>query len=173
MTRLRRLVNIAKQAMEFRQHKPGKVWYSLIKDQNGRSVGARIKCIGCDKAAHVTVYPQPNEIDIAGEAVALNCTFFAGSVSTDTMNPIYLIRAFLPLAEKLFTGKEDRDELFRIRERDERPCGWQDTGDDWLDRLNEDFDFLVDGLNTCAPKYMYFGAHPDDGANYGFWDIPH
>jgi len=170
MTRLRKLVNEAKRSMENRGHKPGRVQYALLKDQNGHPIGARIRCIGCHKPVFVTVYPQANEIDIGGEGVALNCDYF-GSVSTDTVNPIHLIRAFLPVADKLFTGKKDTDELFRIRERVER--GYQKTcGEEWQDRVNEDLDFLVDGLNTCAPVGMYFGSHPTDGANYGFWKIP-
>ena len=33
----------------------------------------------------------------------------------------------------------------------------------------EYLDTLFDELNNQAPPFAYFGAHPDDGADYGFW----
>lgn len=34
--------------------------------------------------------------------------------------------------------------------------------------LNED---IWDYLNGVAPKGYYFGAHPGDGSDYGFWKV--
>lgn len=33
----------------------------------------------------------------------------------------------------------------------------------------EDLDTLIDALNSIAPAYTYFGAHPGDGSDFGFW----
>lgn len=33
-----------------------------------------------------------------------------------------------------------------------------------------DLDYLFDMLNQYAPDGYYFGAHPGDGSDYGFWE---
>jgi hypothetical protein len=37
--------------------------------------------------------------------------------------------------------------------------------EDWVDEVNE----LMDDLERLAPEGYYFGAHPGDGSDFGFW----
>ena len=41
----------------------------------------------------------------------------------------------------------------------------------WADRSNakDVLDALKDCLNELCPPFVYFGAHPSDGADFGFW----
>lgn len=75
MRRIDRLIKEAKESMIFRGHKPtrtdvsklggirtAKRWYSVI-----------IYCKDCDMWVQCLDKPDPNQIDIGGPAVALNC----------------------------------------------------------------------------------------------------
>lgn len=66
-TKLRRLKSEALEACRFRGHKM-LPWLT--------SIGARYhktQCETCKRFAFVCLRPLPNEVDIFGEAVALNC----------------------------------------------------------------------------------------------------
>ncbi len=119
-------------------------------------------------------------------AAALGNPFPLGSVSSGTLRPEDLIPAFVAKLDEL---KEDLslslstsagfdetqvvkarvseidDFLARI-ERDQQDPKYFDgenIGANW------DMGALEDYLGTFAPPYVYFGAHPGDGADFGFW----
>lgn len=71
-----------------------------------------------------------------------------GSVSTDTLKESDLIEAFKDVYEYL-TG-----EVWHVT-----ACDDEEVGE------------LLDALNQLCPENMYFGPHPGDGADFGFWEF--
>jgi len=67
MTTLRTLKNEARESANFRGHELGR--FSTYHD--GHSATA--KCRNCSAYVTVNSKPAPNEIDIAGDAIAGNC----------------------------------------------------------------------------------------------------
>ena len=47
----------------------------------------------------------------------------------------------------------------------------EDDAHPWWEseRCHELLEIVMDALNDCAPEGMYFGAHPGDGSDFGFW----
>lgn len=87
-----------------------------------------------------------------------------GSVSSGTMREEDLIPCFLDTIEYFSKSKarslrKELKEIEAIESEDEKL-------DAMAYFLNET---LFDTLNDYAPPYFYFGAHPGDGADYGFW----
>ena len=80
-----------------------------------------------------------------------------GTVISGTMRPEDLIPAFLNLADELgiFIG---------IDRMENPPEGYYES-----EQAFDDLDYLFDLLDENAPEGCYFGAHPGDGADYGFW----
>lgn len=90
-----------------------------------------------------------------------------GSVSTGTLHSIDLLTALADELRRLDVGgahadllKECDDEMVLDRLND----GDDDIAADLADRL-------IDALAEFAPPFCYFGAHPGDGADFGFWPI--
>ena len=81
-----------------------------------------------------------------------------GSISSGTLLQGDLIKAFLGELGSLDANKEA---FYRLEyECEDDTPGW-------------DIDFFIqeimDELQEYAPEGHYFGAHPGDGADFGFW----
>lgn len=83
-----------------------------------------------------------------------------GSVSSATMRNEDLIPEFTSELRRL--GHRSK-ELTRIEKAMGVP-GYFETEDAY-----NDLEWLFDALGEHALPYMYFGAHPGDGSDYGFW----
>ena len=88
-----------------------------------------------------------------------------GSVSHGTMRPADLIPRFIETLE--YFNKRKAKKLTSAIPSD----AWSnDTHEFWRSEpamwLLED---LFDVLNDYAPAKHYFGSHPGDGSDYGFW----
>lgn len=88
---------------------------------------------------------------------------YIGSVSHGTLRPEDLIPAFLDVYEELDVFAADR---FKAdMETDLQGVEEEDKADMESEIVNE----LFDRLDAFSPPYFYFGAHPGDGADFGFW----
>lgn len=92
-----------------------------------------------------------------------------GSVSSGTMREEDLIPAFLyELQHQRPMLKGHRKLAAEIAQRSDFPqsekSGYWEDGDSTSDLAD-----LFDALNEYAPDHFYFGAHPGDGADYGYW----
>jgi hypothetical protein len=114
-----------------------------------------------------------------------------GSVSSGTMRAEDLIPAFL--SELRFQKPLRREHRKLVREITQRMdadythdheaegckcnglglwnCGMNQDAENYFGTENADYDLesLFDALNEYAPAYFYFGAHPGDGSDYGYW----
>jgi hypothetical protein len=102
--------------------------------------------------------------------------YIIGSISHGTMRAEDLLPKFLFAIEELDQSRATKfnTELIEcgfgysqcgacgLGNRDKWPEGFDDYADDFVNEL-------ADALNELAPPYFYFGAHPSDGADYGFW----
>ena len=106
-----------------------------------------------------------------------------GTISHGTMRAEDLIPTFVEALSdlqnrNLYTSAGDELVLTRINARvtDVLAAVEQNQarlGDDYWDSEDAEEDLLAldEALSLFAPKNAYFGAHPGDGSDFGFW--PH
>lgn len=95
-----------------------------------------------------------------------------GSVSHATMRPEDLIPAFI--AELRWQKPCKREHRKLCREIEQRMLKENGTGEDdeaYFESEDASFDLesLFDALDSYTMPYFYFGAHPGDGSDYGYW----
>jgi hypothetical protein len=101
-----------------------------------------------------------------------------GSISSGTLRPEDLIPSFVDaldsikddlstsgIAENAITVSAIDDLLSKIEQR-MKDDNYFETED-----ASYDLEALTDELNNHAPHYAYFGSHPGDGADFGFWIV--
>jgi len=86
-----------------------------------------------------------------------------GTVSHGTLRPEDLLESFA------YELRQLGPRIALLDEYDALP----DDPDEWTDEQEETASELVnnmiDALNEHAPAFCYFGAHPGDGSDFGFW----
>jgi len=105
-----------------------------------------------------------------------------GSVSSGTMRAEDLIPRFVSvlddLKQTLALGVKPGEEMECVKVvgqlddllgRIERDMAEENYYNSETFAYNDDLEELWDALEAFAPKGAYFGAHPGDGSDYGFW----
>ncbi len=88
-----------------------------------------------------------------------------GSVSSGTMRPEDLIPCFWDEYMSLCQQNHEvpSEEAGAIERRIEVEGYWES------EEAHYDLEWLFDALHEFAAPYFYFGSHPGNGADYGFW----
>lgn len=86
-----------------------------------------------------------------------------GTVSHGTMRPEDLIPEFIYTAKSFRLTREEWKTVSRIAQESEQD-GYYDG-----EFANDDLDSLFNILDSHALPYFYFGSHPGDGSDYGYW----
>ena len=94
-----------------------------------------------------------------------------GTVSEGTLRTEDLLEAFSTelthLAKQVPQHQQHLALVFEAQtEFEEDTADWDD---DTIDKAGYVLDELQDALNEYCPPFVYFGAHPGDGADFGFW----
>ncbi len=89
-----------------------------------------------------------------------------GTVIHATMRPQDLLPAFLGVLRDV-TGAGP--EYMQVTQALPAHPFEDDDAEWWTTTAPDIVDELVDLLGEHAPEYCYFGAHPGDGSDYGYW----
>lgn len=87
-----------------------------------------------------------------------------GSVSHGTMRPEDLIPCFIDTIRDQKRVSWKHRAILRTIEKNARSKNYFES-----ERASYDLETLFDLLNEYAPEGFYFGSHPGDGSDYGFW----
>ena len=84
----------------------------------------------------------------------------------DTLDELKEARSLTTASDELSAVREFErlDNYLAEIEQRQKQEGYYESDD-----AQFDLEWLFDELNTFAPPYFYFGAHPGDGSDYGFW----
>jgi hypothetical protein len=86
-----------------------------------------------------------------------------GTISFGTLRTQDLIQKFVDEVIYLDPDNEFANQLDSVISGDSLEEYWESEEAGW------DLEELFDILDGFAPDEMYFGAHPDDPADFGFW----
>ena len=112
-----------------------------------------------------------------------NRTYIFGTISHGTMRDVDLLDSFSSALEHLSTSNYEYQKYKDIIKEARRYRNFLIKHEDKLykpyhkkmrDSIFETVSYLInedlfDALNEFAPPNHYFGSHPGDGSDYGFW----
>jgi hypothetical protein len=104
-------------------------------------------------------------VNLLMEAKEMAKAINIGTVSHGTMRSEDLIPDFLYLLKQQKPLHKAHRQLIKEIEANM-------AKDDYFDSEEASYDLnegLFEALNDYAPPYFYFGSHPGDGSDYGFW----
>jgi hypothetical protein len=96
-----------------------------------------------------------------------------GSVTYGTLKPDELLMAFSDQLQVMDgqRASEIRKEHANVFEALPQLCNDARDGQRLLMDAGECLQALHDALNACAPEGLFFGSHPGDGSDFGFWPV--
>jgi len=89
-----------------------------------------------------------------------------GSISTGTLRTEDLLEAFAAELDSIRgTSKAHYQLVFDAQNRYYLDDGRDEREEEAGELVSE----LMDALNEFSPPFVYFGSHPGDGADFGYW----